>query len=60
VILKPHGHGGHTTRQTTAWCCTCEDWIIRDAPATAQFKRAGWRKTKHGWQCKGCRKENEK
>lgn len=53
--LQPHGLGGDVTRQSTVWCCTCEHWNQQDGAGTAAWRAAGWRKTKHGWQCPACR-----
>lgn len=53
-MKPPHHHGGHTTRETTCWCCSCDEWLQMPAPATRTFERKGWRKTRHGWCCPDC------
>lgn len=60
VHLKPHGHGGHVTRQHTVWCFTCHRFAMEDGPQYScehRWREAGWRKTKTGWQCPSCRRE---
>ncbi len=47
------------SKQYTAICATCDEGSYYEyhdsmAQAIKSFRLLGWRKTKLGWQCKGC------